>query len=244
MSQLIELGTQSGAPVGDVVGPAISTDNAVVRFDGVTGKLIQNSVVIITDAGAVSGVTSLSAQSASLSSLTANRMVMTGAAGALQAPSDLTNGQIFIGRTGNQPAAGAITSTDGSITVTLGSGTIDLSTSGMLSGTGQTIGAVTADIITIPLGAIPATFSLEVNVGAFEPTTPASSGTKIIGTVRTSGIAATLVGTPDITVNEDAALIASVVDIVVSANNAIVQVTGVGGLTVDWGAKCFFVKVV
>lgn len=39
--------------VGDVVGPATSTDNAVVRYDGTTGKLGQNSVVIITDAGAL-----------------------------------------------------------------------------------------------------------------------------------------------------------------------------------------------
>ena len=35
--------------VGDVVGPASSTDNAVVRFDGTTGKLVQNSAVTIAD---------------------------------------------------------------------------------------------------------------------------------------------------------------------------------------------------
>jgi len=34
---------------GDVVGPASSTDNAVARFDGTTGKLIQNSAVTIAD---------------------------------------------------------------------------------------------------------------------------------------------------------------------------------------------------
>jgi hypothetical protein len=37
---------------GDVNGPASSTDNAVARFDGTTGKLIQNSVVTIADNGA------------------------------------------------------------------------------------------------------------------------------------------------------------------------------------------------
>jgi hypothetical protein len=35
---------------GDVVGPASSTDNAVVRFDLATGKLVQNSGVTISDA--------------------------------------------------------------------------------------------------------------------------------------------------------------------------------------------------
>ena len=46
---------------GDVVGPASATDNAVARFDGTTGKLIQNSVVTISDTGATTGVTTLSA---------------------------------------------------------------------------------------------------------------------------------------------------------------------------------------
>ena len=36
-----------------VTGPASSTDNAIARFDGTTGKLIQNSGVILTDANQV-----------------------------------------------------------------------------------------------------------------------------------------------------------------------------------------------
>lgn len=36
---------------GDVVGPASSTDNALVRFDSTTGKLIQNSTVVLGDTG-------------------------------------------------------------------------------------------------------------------------------------------------------------------------------------------------
>ena len=46
---------------GDVVGPASATDNAIARFDLTTGKLIQNSVVTISDTGATTGVTTLSA---------------------------------------------------------------------------------------------------------------------------------------------------------------------------------------
>jgi hypothetical protein len=44
---------------GDFVGPSSSTDNAVVRYDGVTGKLSQNSVVLIGDTGAITGVLSI-----------------------------------------------------------------------------------------------------------------------------------------------------------------------------------------
>ena len=40
-----------GAGTGDVVGPASATDNALARFDGTTGKLVQTSVATLSDAG-------------------------------------------------------------------------------------------------------------------------------------------------------------------------------------------------
>ena len=46
---------------GDVTGPASSTDNAIARFDGTTGKLIQNSVTTIDDTGAATGFTTFAA---------------------------------------------------------------------------------------------------------------------------------------------------------------------------------------
>jgi len=44
---------------GDVVGPASSTDNAVVRYDGTTGKVVQNSSVTIDDSNNVGGLANL-----------------------------------------------------------------------------------------------------------------------------------------------------------------------------------------
>lgn len=41
----------TGVGTGDVVGPVLSTDNAIARFDLLTGKLIQNSNLIINDNG-------------------------------------------------------------------------------------------------------------------------------------------------------------------------------------------------
>jgi hypothetical protein len=38
---------------GDVSGPASSADNAIARFDGTTGKLIQNSTATVSDAGVI-----------------------------------------------------------------------------------------------------------------------------------------------------------------------------------------------
>jgi hypothetical protein len=45
-----------GGGSGDVVGPASATDNAIARFDSTTGKLIQNSAVIVDDSGNISGL--------------------------------------------------------------------------------------------------------------------------------------------------------------------------------------------
>jgi hypothetical protein len=60
---LISGGT--GAPTwtsyggGDVVGPSSATDNAIARYDGITGKLIQNSGVTIGDGADIAGARSL-----------------------------------------------------------------------------------------------------------------------------------------------------------------------------------------
>jgi hypothetical protein len=61
LAYLSEIG---GGGSGDVVGPAGATDNAVARFDSTTGKLLQNSVIIATDAGALSGITTINASGA------------------------------------------------------------------------------------------------------------------------------------------------------------------------------------
>lgn len=68
------IASKAGAS-GDVVGPASATDNAIVRFDGTTGKLIQDSFVTIAD----DGTTIISVNS----STTALRITQTGAGNAL-----------------------------------------------------------------------------------------------------------------------------------------------------------------
>jgi hypothetical protein len=44
---------------GDVTGPSASTDNAIARFDGTTGKLIQDSTVSVDDNGNIQNANSL-----------------------------------------------------------------------------------------------------------------------------------------------------------------------------------------
>lgn len=65
---VIQLGGGSGS--GDVVGPASATDNAISRFDGTTGKLIQNSLATIDDNGNFAGVNGVSFNTAPTSAPT------------------------------------------------------------------------------------------------------------------------------------------------------------------------------
>jgi hypothetical protein len=96
----------STAAAGDVYGPASATDNAVARFDLTTGKIIQNSVVIIADTtGDMTGVGTLSSGAITTTG------VLTLPAGTVSAPAITTTGDtntgIFF------PAADTIAFTEG-----------------------------------------------------------------------------------------------------------------------------------
>jgi hypothetical protein len=81
----------STAASGDVYGPASATDNALARFDLTTGKLIQNSVGILSDAGILTGLTGITSSGPiTLSSLTSGRVTYAGTAGLLQDSANLT----------------------------------------------------------------------------------------------------------------------------------------------------------
>lgn len=152
--------------------------------------------------------------------------------GAIQWLAEATDGQIPIGDTGGAPVLANITSTDGSVTVTNGPGSIDLSASSA-KGTANTIGAVTGNILSYPLGAVAGTFQFEARVKGFEATGPAGAGYNIYGTFTTDGATATLVGNQSI-FNEDPSLATGDAYFVASGNNAVLQVLGVALLTIDW----------
>lgn len=48
-----------GGGTGDVIGPSSATDNAITRFDGTTGKLIQNSTITLDDNGNIINANSI-----------------------------------------------------------------------------------------------------------------------------------------------------------------------------------------
>ena len=102
----------STAASGDVYGPASSTDNAVARFDSTTGKLLQNSVVLIGDTGAVTGVTDLTASgSVTLSGGTANGVAYLNGSKVVTSGSALVFDGTALGVSGTANNALSVTST-------------------------------------------------------------------------------------------------------------------------------------
>lgn len=57
-----------------VTGPASATDNAICRFDLTTGKIIQDSVVIISDTGAMTGILSAAIGSGTITTITGTQI--------------------------------------------------------------------------------------------------------------------------------------------------------------------------
>lgn len=125
-----------------------------------------------------------------------------------------------------------------------GANTITISQDNAVEGTGTTVGNVTDDIITLSLGATPGVYTIEARIVGFESTTPAGVGYQLFGTVRTDGATATLIELPDIISNEDTVLQPEAdVDLVVSGNDAIIEVTGQTGFTINWRAFMLYTRV-
>lgn len=131
-----------------------------------------------------------------------------------------------------------LTSTGVAVTNTI-TFTLDNSNEGITT----TVGAVTGDVLTIPMGAVPGTLTIEARVSAFDAVTPSGAGYQLIAMFRTTGVAATQIGTTENVINEEAALATANADFLASGNNVVLRVTGVVGLTIDWKAFSIYTMV-
>lgn len=107
-----------------------------------------------------------------------------------------------------------------------------------------TTNATVTTILTIPLGATPASYYIYGNVQAFNPSTPAGGTYGFSGGVRTTGAAAIEIATEYHDEFEEAAFINADIFLTVSGNNALVQVQGVAGLTIRWNAVAQYRMVI
>ena len=105
---------------GDVVGPGTSTDDALAKFDSTTGKVIQNSNAILTDAGVLTATTfvgnltgNASGTAATVTGATQSAITALGTIASLVATTADINGGTFEGIVGGTtPGAGTFTQVD------------------------------------------------------------------------------------------------------------------------------------
>lgn len=156
-----------------------------------------------------------------ISYATEHAIAIYGASGALSEVGPLTDGQLVIGSTGVAPVAGAITSTGGTITVSLGAGTINIDTDGSIAASFPTdagtatpaAGALTiagGTLINTAGAASTVTINADDAVAASFPTdsgtgTPASNALTLTGgtLVSTSAVGST------VTIDADGSVVAS-----------------------------------
>ncbi len=138
--------------------------------------------------------------------------------------------------------------------VTPGGGTQGISTSGsgstititltdiIVRATCQTINAGTATFnVNIPIPTSNSSASIRANMAGYAKTAGTAIGGELIGAVRNVGGVLTVIGTPDLTRNNDVSLSAWNCTLTVSGTNALVQVTGVAGVTINWTAIIDFI---
>ena len=118
--------------------------------------------------------------------------------------------------------------------------TLTVELAGGMEGTGNTIGAVTLDILTSPLGAVPGTYLFKIDVAAFEPTTPSGLTYFITAGIRTNGASGTLIGENADEYEELPLALADWAMVPIAGNNVVLRLTGCAGLTIGWKAVSNF----
>jgi hypothetical protein len=129
--------------------------------------------------------------------------------------------------------------TDGSS----GGNTLTVELTNRVQGTVTTADATPTTLTTFALGAVPGVYNFDIQIAGYDLTDVAGIGFFISGSVRTTGAAAILVGTPDKIVNDEAATVTCDANLIVSGNNAIVQVTGIAAKTIDWRSLSQYIFV-
>ncbi len=136
--------------------------------------------------------------------------------------------------------------TNGIQTVGAGS-TVTINLTNRATGSLTTVGATPTAVITLPLGATPGVYTFDITIAGFATagaSAPLGAGYTIVGAVRTTGAAATLLPTQQVDHFEEGALGVfpqAQASLTVSGNNAVVMVAGVAGYTIDWNALLQYV---
>ena len=214
---------------GTVVGPSSATNNALARFDTTTGLLIKNSVGVLTDGGALSGLTALSSTAVSVGGLTNGRVTYAGASGALQDNANLT----FDGTT---LTTNSITATSANLSGALvgtGSATLkNLTVSGAVvvnSTTNDQYYSTTGSAAITISSAAPGIID-NMQLGANVPTNV--RGTTITATNQFTGSGAGLTNIPNSSLNNSAIVIGATNIVLGGSTNTLVGLNSITAASV------------
>jgi len=161
----------SGGGTGDVVGPASATDNAIARFDTGTGKLIQNSAVLIADTtGVISGT-----QGVTLSGTTSGTLALVATAisgtNTITFPAATGTVALTSALAGYIPNSGASSITGVTLTGAIG----------IIGDAGATYGVFTIDAADAQLGFVDASGTAQIGFAATNVLAISSSNPAFIG---------------------------------------------------------------
>jgi hypothetical protein len=178
----------SAAATGDVVGPASATDEAIARFNLATGKLIQNSTVLLDDNGKLGQVDAIDFDTTPTSAAAAGRIRWNSTEGAPEAGLAGGNVTALLGtdlhvliynNTGSPIPKGKVVRVNGSsgtrLTIALAQGNADLNSADTIGLTSEAIGINTSGYV-ITRGIIRAINTNAFNEGDTLYVSPTTAG--------------------------------------------------------------------
>jgi len=112
---------------------------------------------------------------------------------------------------------------------------VDVIVTNRLQGGVTTVGATTGDLITF-IPTIIGTYSLEYRTAAYNTTSSLGAGYSFFGAIRFDGVNSTICDLFDEIVNEEGAMSAVDLAVVVSGANVILRATGYLAQTINWSS--------
>jgi len=233
---ILDRGIPGPAGDGDVDGPASSTDNALVRFDGTTGKLIQNSVGILSDAGALTGLTSVDTTNLEVTNVKAldgtASFAIANTTGVfsiddtkftLQDNADTTKKALF-------ELSGITTATTRTYTLPNATGTLATLANTSQTFTGSTSFVPATNSGTITIGGIPQTGTITVDRSQVTHTLDVGVGPTLSGSTKTINFGTAGVSGSITSINIGSAVSGAITTTAISGNFTVQGVTvGLGG---------------
>jgi hypothetical protein len=233
---IVDRGIAGPPGPGDVNGPALSTDNALARFDGTTGKLIQNSVGILSDAGALTGLTAVDTTALDATNInaldgtasfaianTTGVMTINDTKFTLQDNADTTKKALF-------ELSGITTATTRTYTLPNATGTLATLANTSQTFTGSTSFVPATNSGTITIGGIPQTGTITVDRSQVTHTLDVGVGPTLSGSTKTINFGTAGVSGSITSINIGSAVSGAITTTAVSGNFTVQGVTvGLGG---------------